>query len=148
MMLTYPMEKQTRNHAEWFVVGPVEKKRVGNLSFEVWANGRFCIRAPDDDYFKSDYRSAESWLIDHGINNDEDLSKVMNNEDGWELTNSRWFELIVLEERENGLFYEVWHGSDVVFEYDKESFQEWIDDEIKDWKEDPNAPVWFQASQE
>jgi len=146
MMLNYPMEKQTRNHAEWFDVGPVVKKRVGNLSFEVWANGRFCIRAPNDDYFKSDTRSAESWLIEHGINNDEELSKAKNDEDGWELINNRWYELIVFEEKENGIFNEVWSGSDVVFEYDKESFQEWIDIDIKDWKEDP--PAWFQFSLE
>ena len=142
MMLTYPMEKQTRNHAEWFVVGPVEEKKVGNLSFEVWANGRFCIRAPNDDYFKSDTRSAESWLIEHGINNDEELSKAKNNEDGWELINNRWYELIVFEEI-NGITHEAWSGSDVVFEYDKEWFQEWIDIKIKDWKEDPKPPVSF-----
>ena len=101
------MKTENRNHAEWFVVGPVVEKRVGNLSFEVWANGRFCIRAPNDDYFKSDTHSAESWLIEHGINNDEELSKAMNNEDGWELINNRWYELIVFEQKEDGMFYEV-----------------------------------------
>lgn len=128
------MEKE-RNHAEWFNVGPVEEKKVGNLSFEVWANGRFCIRAPNDDYFKSDTRSAEDWLIEHGINNDEELSNAMNNEDGWELINNRWYELIVFEEI-SGEWHEAWSGSDVVHEYDKESFQEWIEESIKEWKEE------------
>ena len=32
------MENETRNKPEWFDVGPVMKKEVGNLSFEVWAN--------------------------------------------------------------------------------------------------------------
>ena len=132
-MLTYPMEKQTRNHAEWFAVGPVEEKKFGIRSFEVWANGRFCIRAPNGDYFKSDTKSAESWLIEHGINNDEELSKALNNEDGWELINNRWFELIVFKEI-NGKHHEVQSGPDVVFEYDKKSFQEWIDIEIEDLK--------------
>ena len=130
------MENETRNKPEWFDVGPVMKKEVGNLSFEVWANGRFDISSPNGNRFKSDISSAEEWLVEHGINNDAELSNAMNENDGWTLTNNRWFDLIVFElDKEHDPVHarEVWFDNDVVFEYDKESFEEWIDLAIEDW---------------
>ena len=132
------MENETRNKPEWFDVGPVMKKEVGNLSFEVWANGRFNIGAPNGDWFKSDTSSAEDWLVEHGINNDEQLSNAMNENDGWTLTNNRWFDLILFElnkEHDPVHAREIWCDSEVAFEYDKESFEEWIDLAIENWED-------------
>lgn len=125
------MENETRNKPEWFDVGPVMKEEVGNLSFEVWANGRFNICAPNGDWFKSDTSSAEEWLVEHGINNDAELSNAMNENDGWSLVNNRWFDLIVFEIDRNhpsGLIHkkEVWFDSDVEYEYDEQDFKQWI----------------------
>ena len=132
------MENETRNKPEWFDVGPVMKKEVGNLSFEVWANGRFNIGAPNGDWFKSDISSAEEWLVEHGINNDEQLSNAMNENDGWSLVDNRWFDLIAFElDKEHDPVHarEVWCDGEVAFEYDKESFEEWIDDAIENWED-------------
>jgi len=132
------MENETRNKPEWFNVGPVMKKEVGNLSFEVWANGRFDISSPDGNRFKSDVSSAEVWLVEHGINNDAELSNAMNENDGWTLTNNRWFDLIAFEldkEHDPVRAREVWCDSEVAFEYDKEGFEVWIDLAIKDWED-------------
>jgi len=127
------MMTQTRDSPEWYNVGPVAEKKVGNLSFEVWANGRFCIRAPNDDYFKSDTKSAESWLIEHGINNDEELAKAVDDdENGWELINNRWYELMVFEESD-GRRQEISDGSDLDFADNQEGFEEWINNAIEDW---------------
>ena len=130
------MENETRNKPEWFDVGPVMKKEVGNLSFEVWANGRFAIWSPDGNRFKSDSASAEEWLVEHGINNDAELINAMQDKDGWRLENNRWFDLIAFElnkEHDTVHAREIWFAGDVAFEYDKESFEEWIDDAIENW---------------
>jgi len=134
------MENETRNKPEWFDVGPVMKKEVGNLSFEVWANGRFDISSPNGNRFKSDTSSAEDWLVEHGINNDAELSNAMCENDGWTLTNNRWFDLIAFELDKNhpsGIVHakEVWCAGDVAFEYDEQDFDAWIADAVENWED-------------
>ena len=134
------MENEKRNQAEWFDVGPVMKKEVGNLSFEVWANGTFTIRAPNGDWFKSESGSAEDWLVGHGINNDAELSNAMQDKDGWRLENNRWFDLIAFEMDKNhpsGMTHktEVWFAGDVAFEYDEQDFEVWIADAVENWED-------------
>ena len=51
-----------RNKAEWFDQQPLMTKRVGDTSYEIWANGTFACTAPNGDRFKHE-ESAEKWLI-------------------------------------------------------------------------------------
>ena len=95
------MENETTKQAKWFDVGPVMQKEVGNLSFEVWANGRFNIGSPNGNGSNPTLPSAEDWLVEHGINNDAELENAMCDNDGWTLTNNRWFDLIAFELDEN-----------------------------------------------
>lgn len=118
-----------RNSAEWFDHMPLVSKESNGRSYEVWANGSFSCVAPNGDRFKG-YHSAEDWLIEHGITNDEELSQIINEENGWVLYHSRWFELIVFEKM-GDVWVESYCG-EPDFEYDLEGFNLWIDEAIKD----------------
>ena len=79
---------------EWYDQGPVMVKRVGDISYEVWANGTFGTTSPDGDRFKGN-DSAHDWLDSRNIKSDADLEDVLNNKAGWDTDMNRWFELIV-----------------------------------------------------
>ena len=68
-----------------------------------------------------------------GINNDEELAKAVDDdENGWELINNRWYELMVFEESD-GRRQEISDGSDLDFADNQEGFEEWINNAIEDW---------------
>jgi len=117
-----------RVSAEWFDQGPLVSKEANGLIYEVWANGTFSTTSPDGDRFKG-HDSAEAWLVERGITNDEQLSVVCNSEDGWDTDLSRWFDLIVFTPYKNEGWMELYCG-EPDFEYDLESFNAWIDEAI------------------
>ena len=120
----------TRNSAEWFDFGTLVSKEANGKLYEVIANGTFRATAPNGDYIKT-IDSAEGWLVDHGITNDEELAEIMDyeNEDGWNIDMTRWFDLIVSVPHGDG-WMEQYHG-EPEFEYDEEFFLEWIDETIR-----------------
>ena len=118
-----------RRSAEWFDQGPLVSKEANGLIYEVWANGTFATTSPDGDRFKG-HNSAEAWLFERGITNDEQLSVVCNSKDGWDTDMSRWFDLIVFTPHDGG-WMELYCG-DPDFEYDEEGFNAWIDEAIQE----------------
>jgi hypothetical protein len=120
---------EQRRRAEWFDQEPLVSKEANGLIYEVWANGTFATTSPDGDKFKG-HDSAQAWLFERGITNDEQLNSVCNNEDGWETDMTRWFDLIVFTPHNEGwteLYY-----LEPEFEYDEEGFKEWIDGAIEE----------------
>ena len=121
---------EERRSAEWFNQGPLVSKEANGLTYEVWANGTFATTAPNGDRFKG-HDSAQSWLIERGITNDEQLNNVLNNENGWETDMNRWFDLIVFEFVPVVGWVESYCGEEPCYDYDEEGFNAWIDEAIK-----------------
>ena len=133
-----------RKDAVWFDTGPVAIKRNNEYSYEIWATGDFVTTAPNGDRWKDRDSSASGriqWLEERGIKDDEALHRIMNNEDGWDTYYTRWFELVIFEEKEASVpilgredypvRVEIGSG-DIAHEYDKECFEEWLDLAIAD----------------
>ena len=135
-----------RVSAEWFDQGPLVSKEANGLLYEVWANGTFATTSPDGDRFKG-HDSAEAWLVERGITNDEELSDVINERNGWTLYNSRWFDLIVFAPYKNEGWMELYHG-EPEFEYDEEVFNAWIDEAVADDAKDDPAYTWDKNTEE
>ena len=119
---------------EWYDQGPVMVKRVGDISYEVWANGTFGTTSPDGDRFKGN-DSAHDWLDSRNIKSDADLEDVLNNKAGWDTDMNRWFELIVFKAvRKDGIdqMHEMNSGELgwINFEFDPEVFVDIINDVI------------------
>ena len=133
----HQIDTRHRNNAEWFDNEPVVSKEANGRLYEVWANGLFSITSPEGDRFKGS-NSATDWLVEHGVSNDADLEEVMDDESDWDLDASRWFDLIVFDiEMKDGIRHiqELYCG-EPAFEYDEESFNEWIDEAIAQDSED------------
>ena len=123
-------DSTTRNSAEWFDFGTLVSKEANGRLYEVIANGTFRATAPNGDYIKT-IDSAESWLVDHGITNDKELTEIMDyeNEDGWVVDMTRWFDLIVSVPHGDGWMEQ--YCGEPEFEYDEEFFLEWIGEAVK-----------------
>ena len=123
-------DSTTRNSAEWFDFGTLVSKEANGKLYEVIANGTFRATAPNGHSIKT-IDSAEDWLVEHGITNDEELAEIMDyeNEDGWNIDMTRWFDLIVSVPYKDGWMEQYCGEPD--FEYDEEHFLEWIDMAIK-----------------
>ena len=123
-----------RLRPEWYDQGPVIAKRVGDMSYEVWANGTFGTTSPGGDRFKGG-DSAYDWLDSRNIKSDADLEDVLNNKAGWDTGMNRWFELIVFKVvSENGIdhMHEMNSGELgwIHFEFEPEVFVDIINDVI------------------
>jgi len=132
-----PYDDETRNDPVWFGSGNVFFRKVchpHNRMYEICSVGLFCVRAPNGDYIKS-YNNETEWLEQHGIHNDKDLEKIYDNEDGWTLLHSKWFELIVRERNDEGLWVTQYEG-EPMHEYDEEAFKEIILEAMRDDAED------------
>ncbi len=132
------LNMDNRKDAVWFDTGPVASKRNNEYSYEIWANGDFVTTAPNGDRWKDRGSSASGriqWLEERGIKDDEALHRIMNDEDGWDTHYTRWFEMIIFQEflieKGEPVMVEVGSG-DIAHEYDKESFEEWLDLAIAD----------------
>lgn len=123
-----------RTTAEWFDQQAMMTKQVGNISYEVWANGTFGCTAPNGDRFKG-HMSATDWLVERGITNDEELhSIIMGEKEGWSCDMNRWFELIVFEVEDNRMT-ELYNG-EPFFEWDEETAKIIIEEAIENDKEE------------
>ena len=123
-----------RNKAEWFDQQPLMTKRVGDTSYEIWANGTFACTAPNGDRFKH-HDSAEDWLVERGITNDEQLRAIQNGEmEGWSCDMNRWFELIVFKVEDNRMT-ELYCG-EPFFEWDEDYASTDIHEAIENDKEE------------
>ena len=124
---------------EWYDQGAVIKKRVGDKSYEVWANGTFGTTSPGGDRFKGT-DSAYDWLSERNVTDDHNLEAVLNSKAGWDTDMNRWFELIVYDiVEEDGIihFYETDSGSDIHHEFDAKVFVDMINHAIaEDAKEE------------
>lgn len=139
--LLYQPLSEDRLLPEWYDHGPVIAKRVGDRSYEVWANGTFGAISPDGNRFKCSHSACE-WLESRNIKDDDDLEDVLNNKAGWRTGASRWFELIVFRVvSRNGLdhMHEMYNGDDLHYEFNPEVFVDMINDAIaRDTEDDPH----------
>ena len=138
-MPTNKDSRPRRNNAEWYDFGTLVSKEANGLLYEVIANGTFACTAPNGDRFKGD-DSAEEWLVEHGITDDEQLNAMLDNAstpdsltmsffDGWEVGMNRWFDLIVYARHKDG-WMEIYHGDDPLYEYDEDLFNDIITEAI------------------
>ena len=124
-----------RKNAEWFDHGPVVSREANGLLYEVWANGTFRATAPNGQSIKT-IDSAYDWLVDNGVTNDRQLEDIMDyeNNEGWHVDMSRWFDLIVFTVEMVGdtrHLRELYCG-EPTFYYDEDDFNAWIDEAIAD----------------
>tara|TARA_R100000152_G_C6722191_1_gene148028 strand:- start:342 stop:797 length:456 start_codon:yes stop_codon:yes gene_type:complete len=141
---------EQRRCAEWYEGGPLVSKKIGNRLYEVWCNGIFQCSSPDNEHWKSGGNATE-WLVARGITNDDELDNIVFSEkNGWRYAHNKWFELIVFEEThrtpagilvENGCWQEIYNSGDVVYKYDLDEFNAWIDHAIADDKKE--LPILF-----
>ena len=113
---------------EWYPQGPMMAKRVGDISYEVWANGTFRTRSPDGHYFKG-HDSAHDWLYERNVTDDHNLTHVVESKAGWNTDINRWFELIVYKVvRKDGIdrMHEWYSGDEIYDEFDAEVFVDMI----------------------
>ena len=130
-----------RLRPEWYDQGPVIAKRVGDISYEVWANGTFGTISPDGNRFRGGH-SAGDFLDRHNIKSDDDLEDVLNNKAGWRTSANRWFELIVFKVVKRKGFdhnHEYYVGEDVQYEFNAEVFVDIINNAIASDAEEVEA---------
>ena len=117
---------------EWYDQGAMMVKRVGDISYEVWANGTFATTSPDGNRFKG-HDSAHDWLYERNITDDHNLQAVLNSKAGWDTDMSRWFELIVFRfVHRNGVdhMHEMYSGDDMHYEFNPKVFVDIINNAI------------------